>query len=153
IEIKVGDGTFVPLIDGPIVGSDNQMNSEPGRSTLTVMVQDDSVHLHRQDTTNLHENRLDHEIAATLFRSIPQIAVRDIETTRPPQDSLPPFEIQRGTQMDLLRRLAQRQGMHAYVLPGAEPGQSVGAFKKFPTHPDGLPPLILLGTDRNVATF
>jgi hypothetical protein len=153
LEIKVGDGAFVPLIDGPIVGSDSQMSSEPGQSVITVIVHDDSVYLHRQDKINPYENKLDHEIAADLFRSIEQVAVQDIETTPAPSDGLPPFVMQRGTQMDLLRRLAQRQGMHAYVLPGVEPGQSIGAFKKLPTRPDGLPPLILLGPDRNVATF
>ena len=153
IEIKVGDAAFVPLIDGPIVSSESQMSSEPGQSVLSVMVQDDSVYLHRQDKINPYENKLDHEIAAELFRSIEQVTEQDIETTSPPSDGLPPFVMQRGTQMDLLRRLAQRQGMHAYVLPGAEPGQSIGAFKKFPTRSDGLPPLILLGPERNVATF
>jgi hypothetical protein len=153
LEIQVGDGAFVPLIDGPIVGSDSQMSSEPGQSMITVIVQDDSVYLNRHEQVNPYENQLDHEIAAALFSAVEQIAVQDIETTQPPTDAFPPFAMQRGTQMDLLRHLAQRQGMHAYVLPGAEPGQSIGAFKTLPTQPDGLPPLILLGPDRNVATF
>lgn len=153
IEIKVGDRAFVPLIDGPIVGSDSQMSSEPGQSLITFLVHDDSVYLNRKDKINPYENKLDHEVAAALFGSVEQIGVQDIETTPPPPDGLPAFEMQRGTQMDLLRRLARRQGMHAYVLPGAEPGQSIGTFKKFPTQLDGLPPLILLGPDRNVATF
>jgi phage protein D len=55
--------------------------------------------------------------------------------------------------MQLLRSLARRQGMHAYVLPGEEPGKSIGCFKSFPTKTDGLPPLILLGAERNVAEF
>ena len=55
--------------------------------------------------------------------------------------------------MQLLRRLARRQGMHAYVLPGTEPGESIGCFKPFPTETDGLPPLILLGAERNLAEF
>ncbi|MBX6320940.1 MAG: hypothetical protein IRY94_03855 [Rhodospirillaceae bacterium] len=55
--------------------------------------------------------------------------------------------------MEVLRRLARRQGMHAYVLPGPEPGASIGVFRPFPTRPDGLPPLVLLGPDRNLASF
>jgi hypothetical protein len=43
--------------------------------------------------------------------------------------------------------------MHAYVLPGDSPGQSVGVFKKLPRRPDGLPALVLLGAERNVAAF
>jgi len=40
--------------------------------------------------------------------------------------------------------------MHVYVLPGDQPGRSVGCFKRFSTRPSNLPPLILLGPDRNV---
>lgn len=52
--------------------------------------------------------------------------------------------------MDILRFIAKRQGMHAYVLPGENPGNSIGCFNRFPTVSDGLPPLILLGAQRNI---
>jgi hypothetical protein len=55
--------------------------------------------------------------------------------------------------MRLLRFLAARHGLHAYVLPGAEPGASRGFFKAFPTQPDGLPDLVLLGSSRNLSSF
>ena len=38
IEVDPGDGNFVPLIDGPVVGSDQSMSSEPGQSTITAVV-------------------------------------------------------------------------------------------------------------------
>jgi hypothetical protein len=43
--------------------------------------------------------------------------------------------------------------MHAYVLPGANPGESIGCFKALPDTVSSLPDLILLGPDRNVADF
>ncbi|MCG8356841.1 MAG: hypothetical protein MI920_14825, partial [Kiloniellales bacterium] len=43
IEVQVAGAAFVPLIDGPVVGSDARMSGEPGQSMLTVRVQDDSV--------------------------------------------------------------------------------------------------------------
>jgi hypothetical protein len=55
--------------------------------------------------------------------------------------------------MQLLKSLARRHGMHAYVLPGGEPGKSIGCFKVYPTRPDGLEPFILLGENRNISTF
>jgi hypothetical protein len=55
--------------------------------------------------------------------------------------------------MQILRTLARRHDMHAYVLPGATPGASVGAFRTFPTTTDGLPALILGGEDRNLERF
>jgi hypothetical protein len=153
VEIKIGDDPFTALIDGPVVGSDTEMSSEPGQSVVTVLVHDDSAYLNRNDRQRRLDNLLDHEIARQLFGDVPQIASTDVETTTTPNDSLPAAEMQRGTEIELLRRLARRQGMHAYVLPGREPGQSIGVFRRFPTAPDGLPPLILLGPDRNLASF
>jgi len=153
IEIKIGDSAFVPLIDGCIVESGDLMSSEPGQSMKTVTVQDDSIRLNREDRIFRFENLLDHEIASQLFKEIEQIASTKIEKTPLPSSSLPPVVVQRGTAMQLLRSLARRQGMHAYVLPGEEPGKSIGCFKSFPTKTDGLPPLILLGAERNVAEF
>ena len=153
VEIKVGDGDFLPLIDGPIVGYDNTMSSEPGQSAITLQVHDDSVYLNRSDSIARFDDMLDHEIADQLFGAIAQIAATDVETTPAPTGTSTSSVVQRGTEIQILRSLAERQGMHAYVLPGPNPGESVGCFKKFPTKADGLPPLILLGPDRNVETF
>ena len=153
LEIQVGEGAFSPLIDGPIVGFDTQMSSEPGQSSLTLLVHDDSVYLNRTERIVRFDNQLDHEIATQIFEDIEQIASTDIETTPTPTSSLPPVVMQRGTDMQLLRMLAYRQGLHAYVLPGANPGESVGCLKALPTEPSDLPPLVLLGSDRNVNRF
>ncbi len=55
--------------------------------------------------------------------------------------------------MATIQRLAARNGMHAYVRPGDDPGASVGVFMRLPTATDRLEPLVLLGADRNLATF
>lgn len=153
VEIKVAGGDFVPLIDGPIVGYDNTMSSEPGQSAIVLQVQDDSVYLNRKESITRFDGLLDHEIADQIFGEVEQIATTDVETTPAPTGNSTPSVVQRGTEMQILRSLAERQGMHAYVLPGAKPGESVGCFKKLPTKSGGLPPLILLGPDRNVETF
>jgi len=152
VEIQIGEGAFLPLIDGPIVEISRHISSEPGQSSKTVVVQDDSVRLNREDRIFQFQQLLDSEIADQLFEEVPQIASTDIETT-PAGGNNSQVVVQRGTAMQLLRRLARRQGMHAYVLPGEEPGQSIGCFKAFSTETDGLPPLILLGAERNVAEF
>lgn len=153
VELKVGDGSFVALIDGPVVGSEHALSAQPGRSTVTVRVHDDSVFLNRRDEVVVFENLLDHEIASRIFSGVRQIARTDVEQTRGGSTGLSPVEVQRGTAMQLLRRLAVRNAMHAYVLPGTRPGQSVGTFKRLPTRADGLPALVLLGSERNVAAF
>jgi hypothetical protein len=153
VEVKVGKDPFVPLIDGPIVGFDSTMSSEPGASRITVRVHDDSVLLNREELVDLFKGKTDEQVAKQLFRSIPEIA--DVKTDSVPAQNtkLKPVEVRRGTQMSILRALAKRHDMHAYVLPGAKPGKSVGNFKKFPTTGDGLPDFVLLGADRNITRF
>ena len=129
------------------------MTAQPGQSVETLVVHDDSVLLNREERQVAHERQLDHEIASRLFRNERHIADTDIDTSSRSGADGTVTTFQRGTDMQLLRGLARRQGMHAYVLPGSRPGRSVGVFKPLPSRPDGLPPLVLLGKDRNVETF
>jgi len=153
VEVRIGEGAFKPLIDGPIVGDNSDRSPEPGESSITLRVQDDSVFLNREESLERFDNRTDSEIAAQLFSELAEIAVIDVEDTPPPASSLAPSVHQRGTAMSLLRRLAERQGKFAYVLPGEEPGQSIACFKSFPTEPGDLPAMVLLGRERNIDRF
>jgi len=154
IEIKVGaKSAFVALIDGPIVGYDSSTSSEPGQSSLMVIVRDDSVYLHQNESVARFDGQTDDQIATQIYGQATQIAATDVESTPAPSSTVPVSVVQRGTAMQILSAIATRQDMHAYVLPGTDPGQSVGAFKAFPKIKDGLPDLILLGKDRNLATF
>lgn len=154
VEVRIGKDAFVPLIDGPIVGFVNHMSSQPGESSITVRVQDDSVLLNHHETLDSFKGT-DDEIARAIFPSIPEIdPVVKFDAVPPNKSKLPSEERQRGTAMELLRKLAKRQDMHAYVLPGPNLGEkSIGVFQKYPTTKDGLPDLILLGPDRNIARF
>lgn len=152
VEVKVGDHPFVPLIDGPVVSHDHDQSPQPGQSTLTLVVQDDSFYLNRQEDLVQFTGRADDKIATDLFQ-IPQITAVDIDPTPAAAGTRQPVTVQRGSAIQVLRSLARRQGMHAYVLAGVQPGQSVGCFKKLPTAPGDLPPLILLGPERNIESF
>ena len=151
VEVRIGTEPFVPLFDGPITGFDSQMNSEPGQSTLTMIAQDDTFFMNRVEEVVAFENRLDHEVAEQIFGDYSDfVSSTRVDTSPASGSALTPLVVQRGTAMDILRVLARRQGMHAYVLPGDNPGENIGCFNAFPTSPDGLPPLKLLGADRNI---
>jgi hypothetical protein len=153
VEVKIGKNNFVPLIDGSIVGFDNKMSADPGESSVTVHVHDDSVLLNRNEIVEFFEDKTDDQIARKLFQSIPEIASVQTDSVPPLDGNLEVVRVQRGTAMQYLRRLAKRRDMHAYVLPGETPGKSIGMFKKFPTTKDGLPDMILTGTGRNIGRF
>lgn len=154
-EVQIGGDPFVPLIDGPIVAHDSDKSPEPGQSSIILIVRDDSVYLNREEKIASFKGRLDHEIAKEFFGKVPQIAKSDVEPAAPRRGTgnLPSVQFLRGTPMQIIRLLARDQGMHAFVLPGDEPGQSIGCFKRFSTSLAGLPPLILLGKARNMETF
>ncbi len=147
VELRIGDGAFAPLIDGPVAGYHNTLDSTPGKSTLGVVVRDDSVLLHREETVEVFENRTDDAIARELFGRFPAIGSTQIASAPGPAQ---PATVRRGTVIQFLRERARANGFHAYVLPGELPGQSVGCFLPDPTAPGALPPLVLLGSDRNL---
>jgi len=146
LEIRRGTGDFVPLIDGPVAGYDTTLDPDPGRSTVTLKVRDDSVFLNRDEETEVFEDRNDAELAEELLRSIPQIADVRVDST----DGTPAATVRRGTVMKFLRELARANGFHAYVLPGLERGRSIGCFRRPPSEAGDLPALILLGSERNL---
>jgi hypothetical protein len=153
VEMQIGSAPFVPLIDGPVVADERPKDAQPGQSALTLIVQDDSVYLNRHEEIRYFDDRTDSQIAEALFNEVKEIATTVIETTSHPSGYLPLVFVQRGTPMAALRTLARNQGMHAYVLPGENPGESVAHFNKFPTAPSGYPPLILMGADQNIKSF
>lgn len=152
IDIKVGDGDFVALLDGPVVGQRFELDTTPDRSHLTIVAHDDSVLLDRDEKVAVHEN----EPMPALVRSLieePGLDARVDGSLPDPASAVDRFFVQRGTNMQALRSLARRFGMFVYVEPGDTPGRSVGVFEPATAHDDGLPQLVLLGADRNIASF
>ena len=148
VELDPGSGTFVPLIDGPVVRFESQLDSQPGRSTATFAVRDDSVLLDREHGTEVFRDKTDSQIADEVLRSVPAIAEA---RTSPATTATHPITSRRGTKLTLLSQLAHANARRVYVLPGAERGQSIGCFLPDPAEADpGLPALKLIGDDRNL---
>lgn len=151
IEVKVGDADFVPLIDGPIVANRFELKAQPGQSSLPLIVHDDSVLLNRDEKVAIFEDKEAHEIAEELIAEYGLSA--EVDTVPSNGSTLTRYVVQRATNMQLLRDLARRHGMFAYVKPGATAGASIGVFARPSLDPGDLPELLLLGPDSNVASF
>ena len=151
IEVQIGDGDFVPLIDGPVVAQRFALKAEPDDSHVTLVVHDDSVLLNRDEKVVVFEEKAASEIAESLISEVgltPQV-----DDTPPEGGALTRYVVQRGTNMQMLRQLARRNGMWAYVKPGPRPGKSIGVFARPSFDPSGLPEILLLGPDRNIDVF
>jgi phage protein D len=151
IEVKVADADFTPLIDGPLVGNRYEMKFAPGQSTMTLVVQDDSVLLSRDEKVALFEDMAPSDIVTSLFSDAGLTA--EVDAAPDAGAALQRVVVQRGTSMHLLRDLAKRHGMFTYVKPGAAPGVSVGVFKKPQFDATDLPEITLVGAECNVASF
>ena len=118
VEVQIGDGDFVPLIDGPVVAQRFELKAEPNDSHVTVVVHDDSVLLNRDEKVVVFEDKAASEIAESLISEYgltPQV-----DDTPAAGGALTRYVVQRGTNMQLLRQLARRNGMWAYVKPGPD---------------------------------
>jgi hypothetical protein len=153
VEIRLGDdGAFVPLIDGPVVGQRYELRAGPDTSRVVLVVHDDSVLLDREEKVAVFKNKP----LAQLVKGL--IGDAGLTPRVPPQlpdagAALDRWVVQRGTAMQLLRTLARGLGMFAWVEPGDAPGASVGVFGPPQAIDEGLPELLLLGDDRNLARF
>ena len=151
VEVKLGDGDFSALIDGPVVAQRFELSAEPGESSLTLVVHDDSVLLNQVEAVNLYEDMAAHEIAEALISQggltpeVENVASAGAAQTR--------YVVQRGTAMQLLRDLARRNGMFVYVKPGETPGQSVCVFARPSLVAGDASELLLLGETRNIHNF
>ena len=154
VEARIGDGDFVALIDGTIQSQEPDLNAAPGRSSVTLIVHDDTQRLHREAAYESFAGQTDSEIVRAIFESAALGESPDVEDTPAGVDSQAVVN-RDGTMMEMLREIAGRYGdFHVYVLPGASRGTSKGCFKKLPTEPDAsLPPAILSGARRNLSEF
>lgn len=154
IEARIGNGSFIPLIDGTRVMQDDTRSPIPSRSSVTIVVHDDSTLLHRKVKPRNFAGKSDGEIVRTIFETSPVGGTTDIDSipARPDKNAV---INQHGTDMQMLRSIAFRYGdYYAYVLPGATAGTSVCCFKKLPVSADkSIPPLALFGETRNLAEF
>jgi hypothetical protein len=148
IDLDIGNGRFAALIDGPLVSIDAGLDSQPGRSTATIVVRDDSAFLNRDEETEApFEHRSASSIADELFDRFEQIRHKQIQRT----DATPETTTRRGTVLEFLYDLAAANDRHAYVLPGEKPGASIGCFLPDPEGVSDLPPLVMIGDGRNLS--
>ncbi|MEM9446421.1 MAG: hypothetical protein AAGA18_13840 [Verrucomicrobiota bacterium] len=155
IEIDPGDGQFIPLIDGPLVGYQGDLSSQPGSSLVHFRFQDDSAKLHRKKKPKYLENKSFQEIVEELFKEIETIESVEVDELKETQESVDPVLFQRLSNMRVIQEIAEYYNKHGYVLPAETVGKSIGCLKSYPNElaSDGPPPLVVVGSGRNISDF
>lgn len=153
LEVRNQTATWVPLIDGPIVTWHASMSGEPGQSTVTIVAHDDTAYLNICAKREVFEDDTDEDVIDEMFDRVDSITDVDVDTLPDQPDDRPLKHIKLGTEMDMLRSIADPYDLHVYVVPD-EINTSIGYVKRLPTKKtQGLPALVLTGADRNVETF
>jgi hypothetical protein len=154
IEVRNQKAAWVPLIDGPVVTWNAGMSGEPGQSIFTLVARDDTQVLNLVAQNETFEDQTDEEVIRAMFDRAGDVIERlDIDAPPEQPDDRPLKHIKRGTEMDMLRSIADPYDLHVYVMPG-KIGKSIGYVKRLATkNTSNLPVLQLAGPDRNVENF
>lgn len=115
VSVTVGTGPAVPLITAYVVEVDTSFSSEPGGSMLSVVAMDPTVLMHLEEKVKAWPNQADSDVASSIF-SDPgygfTTVVDDTGWSRDEKDHTP---MQRGTDIQFLRQLADRNGYECFV--------------------------------------
>lgn len=151
VALKVGSDPAEPLIDAYVVDVRASLSEEPGRSLVEVVAMDGTVLLSLEDKVRAWPDQADSAIASSIFSELDfSPVVEDTSVVRSADDTT---TLQRGTDIQFLRRLAERNGYECFVEVAAS-GQTEGHFH--PPRVEEQPQAILnvnLGSATNVATF
>ncbi len=128
--VTAGTGLPEPLIDAYVIETSIQFD-QPGRSTLEVVAMDATVLMSLEEKIRPWPNMADSDIAVMIFTEYGFLF--DVANTQPVRQELDRTTIQRGTDIQFLRRLAARNGFECYVQAG-----TMAAFTEAHFHPPRL---------------
>jgi phage protein D len=117
VSIKIGSRDPEPVLTGYVIEARAVFGEVPGTSTLDVLAMDASVLMNLEEKIVAWPSMADSDIASSIFGTYDLSPVVDTsQPTRQEDDVVP---IQRGTDMQFLRRLAERNGYDVFVASGA----------------------------------
>lgn len=123
VSIKVGFGIKTEtLIDGFITHLKPQIEKDPSQCTMEVWGMDKSIRMDRIEVLKDWPNKKDSDIAAKIFKDYSLIP--DVDVTKVIHNQKVSTIVQRETDMQFLKRLAERNGFVCYV------ENNTGYFKK-----------------------
>jgi phage protein D len=153
VAVTVGSGTAIPLISGYVVDIDAQLSNEPGGSMLTVVAMDPTVLMHLDEKVKSWPNMMDSDVASAIFSDAAYQFTPVVESTGWSRQEDDHTLIQRGTDIQFLQHLAERNGYECFV-ETTDVGAVEGHFH--PPRHDGQPQGTLtvnMGPATNVDKF
>jgi phage protein D len=127
LSVTVGSGSATPLINAYVVEIDTQFSGDPEGSLLSVVAMDPTVLMHLEEKVKPWPNMMDSDVASAIFSDPAYRFSPVIEATRWSRQENDHTPIQRGTDIQFLQQLADRNGYECFVDTN-DAGQVEGHF-------------------------
>ena len=150
--VSVGGNQAEPLIDARVIETSMTLSDKPHQSVLNVVAMDITVEMNLRQYPQSFSNQTDSSIAESIFRKYNLQAIVDETDIVHQEDEK--IVVHHGTDAQLLRKMALRNGFECYVEVNPSTGIAEGHFHKprLKTKPQGVLS-VNLGEATNVNTF
>jgi phage protein D len=152
IRVQAGIGLPEAIIAGYVTSQQATYSEQPGGTYLSVTGMDSTLRMNMQEKIQPWPSMPDSAIAAAIFGEYGIIP--KVQPTGPVLVEPEGTQIQRGTDIRFLRRLARRNGFDCYIQPEPATGLETGHFE--PRSLVGVPEAVLsvnMGEATNVSSF
>lgn len=153
LSVTIGSGQPVSLIEGYVIEVDTHFAPEPNASLLTVTAMDATVLMHLDEKVKAWVGMKDSDVASSIFSDSGYHVTPVVDSTEYTREENDQTLIQRGTDIQFLKHLADLNGFDCFVAMN-DGGQVEGHFHS-PKH-DGQPQGTLsinMGSATNVNKF
>lgn len=153
VNVTVGTGPSLPLLEAYVVHVDTKFSNDPGGSELVVTAMDPTVLMHLEEKVKSWPNQKDSDIAQSIFTDSAYSFSAVVDDTQLSRDEEDHTVTQRGTDIQFLQQLAERNGFECFVTL-TDAGTVEGHFHA--PKPDGEAQGVLtvnMGSATNVNTF
>jgi len=153
LSLTVGSGSAIPLISAYVIEVDTDFSSAPHASELVVTAMDPTVLMHLDDKVKPWPNATDSDVATSIFSDASYRFTPVVESTKWSRHENDYTLMQRGTDIQFLRQLADRNGFECFVEMN-DAGQVEGHFHppKHDAQPQGTL-TVNMGSATNVNRF
>jgi phage protein D len=128
LSITIGSGNAIPLIDAYVVESNAQFANDPGNSLLVVTAMDPTVLMHLEERVKAWPDMSDSDVANSIFSDSAYQFTPVIESTNYTRNKDDHTLMQRGTDIQFLQGLAERNGYECFVELNPSSGAVEGHF-------------------------
>ena len=153
LSVTIGSGSAIPLINAYVIEVDTSFSSAPNGSELVVTAMDSTVLMHLDERVKPWPNMMDSDVASSIFSDGSYKFTPVVESTKWSRQENDHTLMQRGTDIQFLHQLADRNGYECFVEMN-DSGEVEGHFHppKHDAQPQGTL-TINMGSATNVNKF